>query len=93
MPKGYESCHPLKSLLYAFAPLFACLIFGRGIDSICQLSNKVPLFILVQVAACLMGSAFGFRVMSRAQEDAAKIKSVGATMFESLESPWLWQAA
>lgn len=46
-----------------------------------------------QLAACLMGSAFGFRVMSRAQEDAAKIKLVGAAMYESLVTPWLSQAA
>lgn len=46
-----------------------------------------------QLAACLMGSIFGFRVMSRAQEDAAKIESVATTMFESLVGPWQQAAA
>jgi TetR/AcrR family transcriptional repressor of nem operon len=46
-----------------------------------------------RLAACLMGSVFGFRVMSRAQEDAAKIHDVASTMYDSLVSPWLLHAA
>ena len=46
-----------------------------------------------QLAACLMGSLFGFRVMSRAQEGSEKIRSVAAMTFDSLISPWQQVAA
>jgi len=35
-----------------------------------------------------MGSMFGPRVMSRAQEDSEKIRAVAAASFENLVSPW-----
>lgn len=46
-----------------------------------------------QLAACLMGSVFGFRVMSRAQVGPEKIQIVASTMFDSLISPWQQVAA
>ena len=46
-----------------------------------------------QLAACLMGSVFGFRVMSRAQVGPEKIETVALVMFESLMSPWQQVAA
>ena len=46
-----------------------------------------------RLAGCLMGAMFGFRVMSRAREDSAKIRSVAAASFESLVSPWQQVAA
>lgn len=46
-----------------------------------------------QLAGCLMGSVFGLRVMSRAQDEGAKIQSVAAASFDSLVSPWQQVAA
>ncbi len=46
-----------------------------------------------RLAACLMGSMFGFRVMSRAQEGSDKIRAVAEASFDSLVSPWQQVAA
>ncbi|MBT5900765.1 MAG: TetR/AcrR family transcriptional regulator [Opitutaceae bacterium] len=41
-----------------------------------------------RLAGCLTGAMFGFRVMSRAQEDPDKIRDVASTTFDSLVTPW-----
>jgi TetR/AcrR family transcriptional repressor of nem operon len=41
-----------------------------------------------RLAGCLTGAMFGFRVMSRAQEDPDKIRDVATTTFDSLVTPW-----
>lgn len=41
-----------------------------------------------KLAGCLTGTMFGFRVMSRAQEDPDKIREVAAATFNSLVTPW-----
>ena len=41
-----------------------------------------------KLAACLTGAMFGFRVMSRAQEDSNKIRDVATATFECLMTPW-----
>lgn len=41
-----------------------------------------------RLAGCLTGAMFGFRVMSRAQEDTDRIREVATTTFDSLVTPW-----
>lgn len=48
---------------------------------------------VAKLSGCLVGAIFGLRVMSRAQEESAKIESIAAATLDSLLMPWLPAAA